>query len=148
MELWKRTALELGRLIARREVRAVFLPYADQLTSRDVARDEFARQQQYDLWLLPVMAAPPHRSGAFGPTEIAGQPVDSPLEPFFTFPFNLTGHPAASVPADFTRDGLPVGLQIVGRRFAETTVLRAAACYEAVRPRADRWPEIAAQASK
>ncbi len=132
---------------------AVFLPYADQLSSRDVARAEFIRLQlydrveaflqQYDLWLLPVMAAPPHRSGEFGPTEVAGQPVESPLEPFFTFPFNLTGHPAASVPAGFTHDGLPVGLQIVGRRFAEATVLRAAACYEAARPWADHWPTIA-----
>jgi aspartyl-tRNA(Asn)/glutamyl-tRNA(Gln) amidotransferase subunit A len=132
---------------------AVFLPYTDQLSARDVARAEFARLrlydqverflQHYDLWLLPVMAAPPHRSGEFGPTEIAGQPVETPLEPFFTFPFNLTGHPAASVPAGFTHEGLPVGLQIVGRRFDEATVLRAAARYEEAYPWAHQWPEIA-----
>ena len=48
----------------------------------------------------------------------------------FTFPFNLTGQPAASVPCGFTKAGLPIGLQIVGRRFADGTVLRAAACLE------------------
>ena len=56
--------------------------------------------------------------------------------------FNLTGQPAASVPVGFTDGGLPVGLQIVGRRFAEKTVLRASACFEAARPWADRWPAL------
>lgn len=50
--------------------------------------------------------------------------------------------PAASIPVGFTDDGLPVGLQIVGRRFAEKTVLRASACFEAARPWADRWPAL------
>lgn len=45
----------------------------------------------------------------------------------FTFPFNFTGQPAATVPAGFTRDGLPIGLQIVGRHLDDPTVLRAAA---------------------
>ena len=52
----------------------------------------------------------------------------------FTYPFNMTGHPAATVPAGLAPDGLPVGLQIVGGWRADTTVLRAAAAYEEVRP--------------
>ncbi|GIT27581.1 MAG: hypothetical protein CM1200mP41_36250 [Gammaproteobacteria bacterium] len=52
----------------------------------------------------------------------------------FTYPFNFTGQPAASVPCGFTSDGLPVGLQIVGRWRDEATVLRAAACFEAAQP--------------
>jgi aspartyl-tRNA(Asn)/glutamyl-tRNA(Gln) amidotransferase subunit A len=60
----------------------------------------------------------------------------------FTFPFNLTGQPAASVPAGFTPDGLPVGLQIVGRRLEDGLVLRASAAYEAAAPWRDRWPPI------
>jgi aspartyl-tRNA(Asn)/glutamyl-tRNA(Gln) amidotransferase subunit A len=60
----------------------------------------------------------------------------------FTYPFNLTGQPAASVPCGFTSDGLPVGLQIVGRWRDEATVLRAAACFEAAQPWAAIRPSI------
>lgn len=57
--------------------------------------------------------------------------------PSFTGPYNLTGLPAVSVPCGFTADGLPVGLQIAGRPFDESTVLRAAYAYE----QASRWFE-------
>jgi Asp-tRNA(Asn)/Glu-tRNA(Gln) amidotransferase A subunit family amidase len=56
--------------------------------------------------------------------------------------FNLTGPPAATVPVGFTPAGLPVGLQIVGRRFADLTVLQASAAYEAARPWAGRRPPL------
>ena len=61
----------------------------------------------------------------------------------FTPTFNLTGHPAASVPCGFTADGVPVGLQIVGPRHADALVLQAAAGFEAIQPWADRRPPIA-----
>jgi hypothetical protein len=63
----------------------------------------------------------------------------------FTFPFNFTGQPAATVPAGFTEDGLPVGLQIVGRRMDDALVLRASAAFEAAAPWRDRWPAIVAE---
>jgi aspartyl-tRNA(Asn)/glutamyl-tRNA(Gln) amidotransferase subunit A len=52
----------------------------------------------------------------------------------FTYPFNLTGQPAASIPCGFTKSGLPVGLHIVGPRFSDAMVLRAARAFESVRP--------------
>ena len=52
----------------------------------------------------------------------------------FTYPFNLSGHPAATMPCGFTPDGLPVGLQLVGRWGEDALVLRAAAAFEALRP--------------
>jgi aspartyl-tRNA(Asn)/glutamyl-tRNA(Gln) amidotransferase subunit A len=58
----------------------------------------------------------------------------------FTFPWNLTGWPAASVPCGFTSEGLPVALQIVGKWRADASVLRAAAAFEAVQPWADKQP--------
>jgi len=60
----------------------------------------------------------------------------------FSYPFNLSGNPAASVPAGFTADGLPVGLQIVGRRFDDLGVLQAAAAFERIRPWADKRPAM------
>ncbi len=131
----------------------LFLPLADQLSVRDTIKAHFGPDavwdvlepffRTYDLWLTPTVAVPPYGLGILGPEEIAGEPVDSALLPFFTFPFNLTGQPAASVPAGFTKDGLPVGLQIVGRRYQDHVVLRAAACFEEAKPWRDQWPEIA-----
>jgi Asp-tRNA(Asn)/Glu-tRNA(Gln) amidotransferase A subunit family amidase len=99
--------------------------------------------ERYDLLLTPTIAVAPFRIGIAFPPEIAGQPIDSPLAWFpFTFPFSLTGQPAISVPCGWTAEGLPVGLQIVGRRFADVTVLRAAAAFEAACPWAHRRPEF------
>ena len=61
----------------------------------------------------------------------------------FTFPFNFTGQPAASVPCGFTRDGLPVALQVVGRWHADTLVLQAAAALEQAAPWAQARPPMA-----
>ena len=61
----------------------------------------------------------------------------------FSYPFNMSWNPAASVPCGFTADGLPVGLQIVGRRFDDLGVLQASAAFEQVQPWADKRPAIA-----
>ena len=60
----------------------------------------------------------------------------------FTFPFNLTGWPAASVPCGFDSEGLPVGLQIVGNWHQDALVLRAAAAFEALQPWAEKRPTL------
>ena len=73
---------------------------------------------------------------------IDGKAVSREASSAFTFPFNMTGEPSASVPCGFTRDGLPIGLQITGRRFEDVTVLRASAALEAARPWADRRPAL------
>lgn len=57
-----------------------------------------------------------------------------------TAPFNYLGLPALAVPAGFTADGLPVSMQLVGRPFAEATLLRAAAAYERVTGWSERAP--------
>ena len=62
----------------------------------------------------------------------------------FTHPMNMTGQPAASVPAGWTSDGLPVGLQIVGRHLDDGLVLRASAAFEAAAPWRERWPPLLA----
>jgi aspartyl-tRNA(Asn)/glutamyl-tRNA(Gln) amidotransferase subunit A len=97
---------------------------------------------RFDLLLMPTVAVPPFEVGRPGLNEIDGQPVPPLGWMPFTFPFNLTGQPAATVPVGMTSSGLPVGLQIVGRRFADRTVLAASAAFEAARPWAERRPAI------
>lgn len=96
--------------------------------------------ERFDLLLTPTTAVAPFEAGGWAPRDIDGERV-SPLGWMpFTYPFNLTGQPAASVPAGFTADGLPVGLQIVGRRHADHMVLAACAAFEAARPWSARRP--------
>jgi Asp-tRNA(Asn)/Glu-tRNA(Gln) amidotransferase A subunit family amidase len=61
---------------------------------------------------------------------------------YLTYAFSLLGLPAISIPCGFTKAGLPVGLQIVGRRRGESAVLSAAAAFETARPWADRIPPV------
>jgi aspartyl-tRNA(Asn)/glutamyl-tRNA(Gln) amidotransferase subunit A len=98
--------------------------------------------EKYDLLLTPTLSVPPFPVGIDWPREIAGQKVHPLNYLAFTYPFNLTGQPAASVPCGWTDDGLPIGLQIVGKRFADVAVLRAAAAFEEARPWTDRWPVL------
>jgi aspartyl-tRNA(Asn)/glutamyl-tRNA(Gln) amidotransferase subunit A len=60
----------------------------------------------------------------------------------YTMPFNITGHPAVSLPMGFGSDGLPLGLQLVGRLRGDADLLRLAAHFEQAAPWADRWPEL------
>ncbi len=89
---------------------------------------------KYDLLLTPTL--PTEAFGAKGPppSEIEGQPIPLLGAVAFTYPFNLSGHPAASVPAGLTANGLPSGLQIIGPRHRDDLVLQAAHAYEQMRP--------------
>jgi Asp-tRNA(Asn)/Glu-tRNA(Gln) amidotransferase A subunit family amidase len=96
---------------------------------------------RFDLLLTPTVAVAPFPHADPPPREIAGQEISVLGWMPFTFPFNLTGQPAASVPAGLTDDGLPVGVQIIGRRNADRTVLAASAAYEAACPWSERRPQ-------
>ena len=96
-----------------------------------------------DLLLLPTVAVPPFPVEQPYPTEINGKPLDNYTQWFFlTYGITVTGLPAISVPCGFTGSGLPVGLQIVGRRRQEAAVLRAAAAFEAAQPWAAAIPPL------
>ena len=99
-------------------------------------------QERYDLILTPTAAVPPFPvEWRSGPKEINGQPMPSYIDwAMLTYAFTVVGLPAISVPAGFTKAGLPVGLQIVGRWRDEAGVLRAAAAFEGAQPWADRRP--------
>jgi len=105
-------------------------------------REVHAFLERFDLLLMPTVSVLPFGAGEAPPREIADQRVSVLGWMPFTFPFNLTGQPAASVPAGWSDEGLPVGLQIVGRRHADATVLAASAAFEEVRPWIHRRPAI------
>ena len=94
----------------------------------------------YDLLLSPTMPTPAFEIGR-KPSVIGGREVD-PMWGFipFTFPINMTGQTASSVPCGFSADGLPIGLHIIGPRRAEARVLQASAAFEGARPWADKIP--------
>ena len=98
--------------------------------------------QRYDLLLTPTLAVPPFPVGIQGPDMIDGHPVADTQWLCFTFPMNMTGQPAATVPAGFTQDGLPVGLQIIGRHLDDGLVMQACGAFEAARPWRDQWPAL------
>ncbi len=99
--------------------------------------------QTYDYLLCPTVGAPPFRLDRPLPTDLGGRPVERFYDVFlFTYAFSVTGLPAISVPCGFTRDGLPVGLQIVGRRLREDAVLEAASAYLQACPQHMRRPPL------
>jgi aspartyl-tRNA(Asn)/glutamyl-tRNA(Gln) amidotransferase subunit A len=117
--------------------------YARSILRRNAIFDKVRRLfATYDLLLCPTVAVPPFGLGLEGSTEIAARPVNRRAWIVLTPLFNLTGQPAATVPCGFTSDGLPIGLQIVGRRFDEAMVLRASAAFEAARPWAQKRPPL------
>jgi amidase len=96
--------------------------------------------QSYDFLITPTLAAPAFPHHLKGPSEINGEPVNPDVDWMLTGFFNLTGHPAASIPIGFTENGLPMGMQVVGKRFADQSVLNLSYAYEAACPWADRKP--------
>ncbi|MBQ9979992.1 MAG: amidase [Oscillospiraceae bacterium] len=101
----------------------------------DVMLDAF---EKYDLILAPTVSCEPVKNASdgntMGPETINGNRVDRLIGFCPTFFSNMIGTPAASVPAGLTKNGLPVGLQIVGRRFCDEDVLRASAAFQQIQP--------------
>ncbi|GIX47296.1 MAG: amidase [Candidatus Tectimicrobiota bacterium] len=133
---YARDALEFGARVSGAD-------YARALLAVEQLRAQFATlMQTYDLLLTPTTAVP-----AFPveqpPATIAGRQVN-PLWGYlpFTFPVNMAGHPAASLPCGFSARGLPIGLHLIGRWGDEATVLRASAAFEAARPWAGQRPPL------
>ncbi|MFC4005180.1 amidase [Prauserella oleivorans] len=136
------------------ERRERILPYiaewgagAEGLSGRDVYRG-FAQidamtvaalraTEPYDIVLSPTCPVP-------APPFDHASPTNDPARPFehiaFTVPYNMSGQPAVSLNCGYTGDGMPIGLQIAGRRFDDVGVLRAAATFERLRPPQRAWP--------
>ncbi|MBT6442774.1 MAG: amidase, partial [Alphaproteobacteria bacterium] len=88
--------------------------------------------EKFDLLLTPTMPTTAFPLGEASPIGEFGGEWDN-FSPF-TYPFNLSGQPAISMPCGLAEDGLPAGLQIIGRPFDDVSVLRAAAAFADARP--------------
>jgi amidase/aspartyl-tRNA(Asn)/glutamyl-tRNA(Gln) amidotransferase subunit A len=129
---------------------------AQRFTVHDLRRDAMLRTavqdslqdvlDDYDYLVAPTLATSPVKNGpkgqTAGPTEVNGVTVDPSIGWCLTYPVNFSGNPAASLPCGLTAAGLPIGMQIVGRRQADSAVLTASAAYESVSPWGDAYPGL------
>ncbi|MCY1207480.1 Acylamidase [compost metagenome] len=132
------------------------LALANDYSAVDYQRANFERTRlfrhvqallrDHDFIAVPTIArtALPIDQDLFGQIEIDGRLYDEVRSNWFpwTMPFNLTGHPAITLPCGFGRDGLPIGLQLVGRLRGESELLGAAALLEASQNLLSRWPDV------
>lgn len=123
---------------------------AESFTAAILARKRVANvmwrfMERVELLLTPATAVAAFAIDRDGPAEIAGKAVPPSAWTPFSAIANLTGQPAASVPAGFTADGRPVGLQVIGRHLDDIGVLRAARALELAAPWAGRWPQSVAR---
>jgi Asp-tRNA(Asn)/Glu-tRNA(Gln) amidotransferase A subunit family amidase len=136
---------------------AEILAHANAMSAPDYARfiiedrervhrafAEIFLEHELLIWPTTPMVAFAHPGPEGGPTEVAGVSVRSPVlqNQRYTEAIAHAGYPAITVPAGWTDEGLPVGLQIAGRHGADADVLRAAAAFETARPWRDRRPAL------
>jgi amidase/aspartyl-tRNA(Asn)/glutamyl-tRNA(Gln) amidotransferase subunit A len=130
-----------------------------RMSALDVCQDQAARSEiyhaiqgvlnDYDLLITPTLACLPVENATdgntMGPREVEGEAVDRLIGWCLTYPINFSGHPAASIPAGLV-EGLPVGMQIIGRRYADADVLAGSAAFERLRPWRDSYRICAGRA--
>jgi len=108
--------------------------YSQMAALRDAA---VAACQPYDFVLSPVSPVVTYAAEWAGPTNDPARPLEHIA---FTLPFNMSEQPSASINCGYTDDGLPIGLQITGRRHDDLGVLQVARAFEQLRPPPKRWP--------
>lgn len=129
-----------------------FMALAQSLTFREYIKIEERKMElwkalrgifeEYDYLITPTVACKPFEIGKLGPEEIAGKAIKPIGWMPFTYPFNFTGQPAASIPAGFSKEGLPIGMQIVGKPYDDVGVLKISKAFQDVSPWQDRYPEL------
>ena len=124
-----------------------------EMSVRDIVRAERLRtaywhrvrrfMETHEFIAAPVVGAPPFRLDEALPSTVGGKPVERFQDVFLsTYVFSVTGLPMVAVPCGLTKDGRPVGMQIIGRRLRDDSVLEAAAAYQMAAPEMFRRPEI------
>lgn len=137
-----------------------WIEHGYQMTAVEFWKDQEMRSEiydaiqgvfaNYDLLITPTVAATAvdnaDDGNTMGPAQINGEEVDRLIGWCLTYFINYSGHPAASIPAGLTDEGLPVGMQLIGKRYADADVLAASAAFERLRPWQDSYKICAARA--
>ena len=98
--------------------------------------------KDYSVLVTPTAAVPAFELGIMFPPKINERSVSPTAWQAFTFPLNMTGHPAASIPCGWTKEGLPIGMQIIGKRFDELKVLQVSKAFQEIAPWQDKKPKL------
>ncbi len=110
---------------------------------REIIYDNICKHfKEYDILITPTLACPAFELGVSNPRKIEGKNVPIGVWSPYTHPFNMSGHPAASIPCGWSSEGLPIGMQIVGKRFDEVTVLQVSKAFEEVAPWQGKKPKF------
>jgi len=143
LEPWNQQMVEIGRTVTAADYIAALERANDY--ARGLARFWHGDDKPaYDLLLTPQLADLPPRIGVLDPRRDIGELYDTMRGlTGFTFPFNITGQPAISLPLHWSDAGLPIGIQLVAAYAREDLLLRVAAQLEAARPWAHRRPPLA-----
>ena len=118
----------------------VFTGYSQMGAMRDAA---VAAHRPFDFVLSPTAPIPAFAAELASPTDDANRPLEHIC---FTVAYNMSEQPASSINCGYTRGGLPIGLQIAGKRHDDVGVLQMSAAWEAIRPASRPWPEPPAAA--
>ncbi len=136
LEARTRSLIRSGRLISDRRLKSALAGEAKH------ARRLGQTFDAYDVLMTPTLARPAEKVGKWEGRGMIWTLNGVARYIPFTTPWNLTGQPAAAVPAGFTPGGLPLSVQLIGRPHDETTLISLAAEIEAERPWADRRPPV------
>ncbi|MHA1987811.1 MAG: amidase [Promethearchaeota archaeon] len=128
--------------------------FASNFTVKDIKWAELQRERiyeeicrhfkSYDILLTPTLTCTAFKLGTDFAHEIDGKDVSNdPLAwQHHTYPFNLSGHPAASIPCGWSKEGLPIGMQIIGKRLDDLSVLQVSQAFEEISPWQDKRPNF------
>jgi Asp-tRNA(Asn)/Glu-tRNA(Gln) amidotransferase A subunit family amidase len=98
--------------------------------------------KNYDILLTPTLLCTAFKLGKDFPEIINGKKANRQTWISFLYPFNFSGHPAATIPCGWSSEGLPIGMQIVGKRFDEVSVLQVSKAFEEIAPWQDKRPQF------
>jgi aspartyl-tRNA(Asn)/glutamyl-tRNA(Gln) amidotransferase subunit A len=130
--------------VAEKAAKLSMLDYLGAVNVRTALGERMCQfHRKYDLLLTPTLPITAFKTGREVPEDWPSTrwPSWTP----FTYPFNMTGQPALSVPCGFSREGLPIGLHLVGPRFSDERVLRAGYAYQQAAPLTDKRPQLFSQ---
>jgi aspartyl-tRNA(Asn)/glutamyl-tRNA(Gln) amidotransferase subunit A len=127
--------------VAEKAAKLSMLDYLGAMNERMALAERMALfHRKYDLLLTPTLPLTAFTTNREVPEN--WHSTRWPSWTPFTYPFNLTGQPALSVPCGFSEDGLPIGLQIVGPRFADERVLQAGHAFQQAVLLTERRPDL------